>query len=243
MKRILFFILIIVPIILSAQQRIYLKWDNILSDYVSSSRRSDIIFKSIDYDQLSNDERFDEIIALLAQFDTKVLLDKNDKLAFWINVYNIAAIKVVIVNSIPSSIKDAGSLFQPVWKKEAINVGSKIYSLGEIEHEILRKMNQPLIHFGIVCASLSCPDLILEAYRPETVIPQLETNTKDFLQNETKGMKLNGTKKNVELTAIFKWFKDDFKYGVPQFVKQYSGIDITGYKIRYMDYSWKLNIK
>ena len=243
MKRILFFILIIVTIILSAQQRIYLKWDNILSDYVSSSRRSDIIFKSIDYDQLSNDERFDEIIALLAQFDTKVLLDKNDKLAFWINVYNIAAIKVVIVNSIPSSIKDAGSLFQPVWKKEAINVGSKIYSLGEIEHEILRKMNQPLIHFGIVCASLSCPDLILEAYRPETVIPQLETNTKDFLQNETKGMKLNGTKKNVELTAIFKWFKDDFKYGVPQFVKQYSGIDITGYKIRYMDYSWKLNIK
>ena len=243
MKRIIFFILIIVPIILNAQQNIYDEWDKLLSNYVSTNKRSDIIFKSVDYIQLSTDERFDEILNQLTKFDLEVLSEKNDEIAFWINVYNIAAIKVVIDNNIPSSIKDAGNLLKQVWKKEAINIGGNIYSLGEIEHEILRKMNQPLIHFGIVCASLSCPDLILESYRPQTVIEQLKERARNFLQNETKGMKLNGTKKVVELSAIFKWFKDDFKNGVPQFVKQYSGVDISDYKIRYMDYNWKLNTK
>ena len=243
MKRIIFFILIIFPILLNAQQSIYDKWDNILSDYVNSSNRSNIIFKSIDYVQLSTDDRFDKIVTLLAQFDTEMLSDQNDKIAFWINVYNIAAVKVVIDNNIPSSIKDAGNLLKPVWKKEAINIGGSFYSLGEIEHGILRKMNQPLIHFGIVCASLSCPDLILKSYIPKTVISQLKESASNFLQNETKGMRLNKTKKVVELSAIFKWFKDDFSNGVPQFVKQYSGVDIFNYKIRYMDYNWKLNTK
>ena len=71
MKRIVFFILILVPILLNAQQSIYDKWDNLLLDHVNSSNRSNIIFKSIDYVQLSTDDRFDEIVTLSKYSDAR----------------------------------------------------------------------------------------------------------------------------------------------------------------------------
>jgi Protein of unknown function, DUF547 len=231
----------IIPVLAFAQTEIYDNWDKLTTKYVKQSNRENIQFNSVDYSALRSDNTFPEIIDLLQDFDISKLKTRNQKLTFWINVYNIAAIKVVFENDIPNSIKDAGNLFKPVWKNDAINIGGKTYSLGEIEHEILREMDQPLIHFGIVCASLSCPDIRIEAYRPETVIEQLEDNTRLFLMNETKGMKLDQSKKEVVLSPIFKWFKADFNNGIPQFIKQYSGIDTSTYKIKYLDYNWNLN--
>lgn len=241
MKKIVLMLLVIIPVLVSAQSEIYEKWDELTGKYIKQSYREDIQFNGVDYKQLINDETFSEIINSLKTYDTSKLISTNQKLAFWVNIYNIAAIKVVLENDIPNSIKDAGNLFKPVWKKNAISIGGKTYSLGEIEHEILRKMDQPLIHFGIVCASLSCPDLRIEAYRPETVISQLEDNTRLFLMNKTKGLKLDHSKKEVVLSPIFKWFKADFKDGISQLVKQYTSFEISTYKIKYMDYNWNLN--
>jgi hypothetical protein len=229
------------PILVYAQTEIYDKWDELTGKYISQSFKENIEFNSVDYAQLKNDTTFSEIIELLMDFDISQLQSKNQKLAFWINVYNIAAIKVVSDDNIPKSIKDAGSLFKPVWKNDAINVGGIVYSLGEIEHKVLRPMNEPLIHFGIVCASLSCPDLRNEAYRPQSVIEQLTANTKSFLLNTSKGLKSDQSRKVVELSAIFKWFEDDFAIGIPQFIFENSGIDVKGYKIKYLDYNWDLN--
>jgi Protein of unknown function, DUF547 len=238
-KLILFMILM--TFLLTAQTEIYDKWDELSKKNVEQSFSENIQFNSINYTDLQKDKTFSEIIELLRVFNTSLLNSKNQKLAFWVNIYNIAAIKIVLDNGIPTSIKKAGIFLKPVWKNDAVDIGGKVYSLAEIEHEILRKMNQPLIHFGIVCASLSCPDLLLEAYRPETVIAQLEENTRKFLKNETKGMRLNQRQKVVELSAIFKWFKDDFKFGIPQFIQKYSGYDVSEYKIKYLDYNWNLN--
>ena len=41
------------------------------------------------------------------------------------------------------------------------------YTLNAIEHQILRKMDEPRIHFAINCASASCPKL---AQKPYTAI-------------------------------------------------------------------------
>lgn len=234
-------ILLLTILNLAAQSEIYDKWDELSNKYIQAETKEGIAFHSLDYRKLENDTVFAEIILLLQNFDISHLSNHEEKLAFWINVYNIAAVKVVLDNKIPASIKVGGNLFKPVWKNDAIEVGGRIYSLGEIEHEILRPMNEPLIHFGIVCASLSCPDLIKQAYRPETVIGQLEKNTKRFLQNKTKGMKLNHAKRIAELSRIFKWFKDDFE-SVPKFIEKYSDVDISDYMIKYLDYNWNLNL-
>jgi hypothetical protein len=43
-----------------------------------------------------------------------------------------------------------------------------------IENEILRKMDEPRIHFAINCASVSCPNLLNEAYTEAKLEQQLK---------------------------------------------------------------------
>jgi uncharacterized protein DUF547 len=241
MKIIVVVLLLMLSIFLNAQQDIYGKWDAILKDNVIAIQRQDILFNAIDYDRVQKDNRFKEIVSLLGTFDPAILPDHNARLAFWVNTYNIGAVKMIIDHDISGSIKDIGNLLKPVWKFESIMVGGRYYTLHEIEHEILRPMKQPLIHFAIVCASLSCPDLLIGAYFPETIISQMEQNTGNFLKNETKGMQIDMKKNKVYLSMIFKWFEADFNDGISEFIETYSGHDISRYKIKYLKYDWRVN--
>ena len=44
-------------------------------------------------------------------------------------------------------------------------------------------MNEPRIHFAINCASLSCPNLLNEAYVPEKIATQLDEVTRKFINS------------------------------------------------------------
>ena len=241
MKAVLTILLIFTFFTLLAQAEIFEQWNEILDDYIGKSSKEGIIYNFVDYQDLSIDQRFSELLSDLAEFDPAGLKNRNEELAFWVNTYNIAAVKMILDNDIPSSIKDAGSLFKPVWKKDVITIAGDTYTLAQIEHDILRSFQEPLIHFAIVCASLSCPDLRNEAYLPETVIEQMEDNTRKFLQNESKGLKFAENKKVVYLSKIFAWFKEDFSEGMIEFIEQYSDKKLSDLRIKYLDYNWQLN--
>ena len=81
-------------------------------------------------------------------------------------------------------------------------------SLNEIEHEILRKMNEPRIHFAINCASASCPILLNEAYEADKLEKQLKKVTSGFINNPSKNLI---SKNKLTLSKIFSWFKKDFE--------------------------------
>jgi hypothetical protein len=172
-------------------------------------------------------------------------------LAFWINVYNIFAVKIVTDNYPLKSIKDVGGLFKSVWKIKAGTVGGKKYTLDKIEHTILRKMGDPRIHTAIVCASISCPDLFKQAYESEKLNKQLDMQMRSFLANPNKGMRVDNNQqhKRILLSPIFDWFADDFKSngGVRKFIKPYVPIryrhtlENIRYLISYMDYNWAIN--
>ena len=147
------------------------------------------------------------------------------------------------------SIKDVGSFFKPVWKRAAGTVGGKERTLNNIEHEILRKMNEPRIHVAIVCASVSCPDLRREAYSSGKLNEQLDDQMEKFLRSREKGMKLDERKNRVYLSAIFKWFAEDFESrgGVLKYIGQYvtaeerKVLNNSKIKISYLYYNWKIN--
>ncbi|MCP4172364.1 MAG: DUF547 domain-containing protein [Fuerstiella sp.] len=84
---------------------------------------------------------------------------KNGKLAFWINAYNAATIRGILREYPTTSIRNhTARLFgYNIWKQLQLYVGNKAHSLEGIEHQVLRKMNEPRIHFAIVCASIGCP--------------------------------------------------------------------------------------
>ena len=120
-------------------------------------------------------------------------------------------------------------------------MGSNNLSLNYIEHDILRRMDEPRIHFAIVCASVSCPKLNNKAYTAENLETQLTQATKDFLSDSNRN---SISKDYLELSKIFKWFGYDFtKNGsLIDFLKMYSGVQISkDAKIKFKDYNWDLN--
>jgi hypothetical protein len=174
-----------------------------------------------------------------------------EQLAFWINAYNILAIDVVARNYPVSSIKDAGSLLRPVWKRRAGTIEERDVTLDGIEHRTLRPMGDPRIHGAIVCASLSCPPLRREPYRAESLDAQLDDNVRRWLADPRKGVAVGPGLHTLRVSSIFKWFAEDFEAqgGVPAFVERH-GPDEAGALIReggarvgigYLDYDWSLN--
>lgn len=162
---------------------------------------------------------------------------KNEKLAYWINAYNAMTIDLILRHYPIASIKD----IKNPWDQRYWKLGEKWYNLNEIEHDILRKMDEPRIHFGIVCASYSCPKLLNEAFTSSNLETQLTKVTKGFLADTKRNVI---SENNIEISKIFQWFAKDFKGdgGLIDFLNQYSTVKISAKaKKTFKDYNWDLN--
>jgi hypothetical protein len=225
-------------------------WDALVKKHVNTATIIEgVVLNSVAYKNLKGDPGYKKLIEALKTASLDDLKTKEEKLSFWINTYNILAVKVVLDNYPVKSIKDVGSLFKQVWKRPAGVVAGKERTLNEVEHEILRKMGEPRIHVAIVCASVSCPDLRKEAFTPDKLGEQLDDQVKMFLENTGKGMKIDAKKKRVYVSSIFKWFEEDFEPqgGVTAFISRYvspsrqASFNQYGGKLKYLDYNWDLN--
>ncbi|MEW6777297.1 MAG: DUF547 domain-containing protein [Bdellovibrionota bacterium] len=175
---------------------------------------------------------------------------RDEKLAYWINVYNALTLHGMLHFYPTQSIKDHVSFFGfHFWKDVKIEAEGKEWSLDTIEHEILRKMGEPRIHLAIVCASKSCPPLRNEAYTPERLSAQLDDNGKKFLARPD-ALAIDREEKTVRLSKIFDWFQRDFggERGVLEFVGRYVPSEEDRVflrqptiKVQYSDYDWKIN--
>lgn len=251
MKKIFVPILLITCFPLNAVAGYEDTWDSLLKKYTSQGEKNGTALTLVDYKNIRNDKNWLALINELKGAISPVTLfraggsEKNRALAFWINIYNIGAVKMMTDNYPLKSIKDKSKLFNAVWDQKIITVSSTEYSLGYIEHEILRKMGQPLIHVAIVCASVSCPDLLRESYQANKLDDQLNAQMKRFLGNKQKGFRLDKEKKNIYISLIFKWFEDDFgnirKY-IAQYLSRYKNELLDKkYNIKYLDYDWHSN--
>jgi hypothetical protein len=216
-------------------------YDRLLERHVARGHRHGIEFNRVDYGALAGDPDFAAVLASVASHSLERLDGRDERLAFYINAYNLLALKLVVDNWPLGSIKDIGNFFRPVWKRPAGTLGGREVSLGEIEHEILRKMDEPRMHFAIVCASLSCPDLRTEAYRAVRLEEQLEDQCRSFLNNATKGARVSA--RRVQVSRIFDWFEEDFRLtgGIVDFVRRYRTLPDRVPVRASMEYDWSLN--
>jgi hypothetical protein len=162
---------------------------------------------------------------------------KNDKLAYYMNAYNAMTIDLIIRNYPTESIKDIND----PWEQRLWKIGEESISLEYIEHEVLRKMKDPRIHFGINCASFSCPPLMNKAFTAATVDAQLKQLAVQFI-NDPRRNKI--TAERVDISKIFRWFQKDFTENgsLIDFLNTYSKVKIDkNARVRYMSYNWELN--
>jgi hypothetical protein len=206
-------------------------WNILVKEYVQKNG-------NVDYEGFKGKEaELKKYLAYLAGFDPSASWSQNEKLAYYINLYNAGTVALILEYYPVESIKD---ISRP-WGQNRIKVGEKTLSLGDIEHKILRKMNEPRIHFAINCASYSCPKLLNEAYTPDKMEMQLQAATFNFINDRSKN---RITENSLELSAIFKWYKSDFteKRSLITYLQPYTKISINkGAKISYLSYDWRLN--
>ena len=164
-------------------------------------------------------------VGCLREFDPGVLKTREEKLAFWINTYNVMVVHGVIAAGVPSSVMDVDSFFD----NAAYNIGGVRFSLEHVEHGVLRRNSpkylrpwspfskddpalryameklEPRIHFALVCAAQSCPPL--RGYAPERLDTQLDEVTRTFLNRSVQPAS-NGN--GLEVSSILQWFEADF---------------------------------
>lgn len=217
---------------------------------------------SVDYDCFaSQEDELDGYLDALAKVSEPVLLSQEggEQLAFLINAYNAWTVKLIL-NDWPevASIRDLGSFLRSPWKKPFIPLLGTTVSLDDIEHGMIRepgRFDDPRIHFAVNCASIGCPALRTEAYVGDIIDAQLEEQAASFLADPSRNRLTAGA---LEISSIFKWYRDDFEKGwrgltsLESFLQSYgNSLQLTDDQrsqlgqgdidIEFLDYDWRLN--
>ena len=194
------------------------------------------------------------------------LLTGDQKIAYWSNLYNAVTLDVVLAAMPVESIRDielrdtgdkiaeegvvAGvrQVFTDdgPWKAKVVVINGLPVSLDDMEHEVLRKMGEPRVHYAVNCASYSCPDLRAEPWSAEGLDAALDAAAAEYV-NHPRAVSVDDEGRLV-LSSIYDWFSVDFgdtpgdvvahlqAYATGETAGMLKAAEISGY-----DYNWTLN--
>jgi len=158
----------------------------------------------------------------------------DDKMAFWINAYNLNLLKIIIENyPIKSSVLNrilwpSTSLrhIPGIWTQYKFMVMDEIFTLNQIEERFFNKtFNKPTIYFAVSRASMGGPPLRNEPYYGYKLNQQLEDQIKNYLSSP-KGLEINTEKQSVYISSLLSpsWHAGQFveKYGTEKKFKEFS---------------------
>ncbi|HLX10082.1 MAG TPA: DUF547 domain-containing protein [Thermoanaerobaculia bacterium] len=230
----------------------YAAWNQLLARWYDPVR-------GMDYQDLKakDGKSLADLRQHLAAVDAAALAPA-DRLAYWINVYNVNVVGTVVDHYPVASIRDISTdwiTHLNVFKKETVPVLGGMTSLDEIENVKIRQgFKDPRIHFAINCAAISCPPIRTEAFTGARVGEQLDDQARRFLNDPRRGVQIESRAGGIVLhvTKVVDWFADDFKQwggGQVAFIRRY----LTPDKQRQIDaakgnvtldfysYDWALN--
>jgi hypothetical protein len=173
-------------------------------------------------------------------------------LAFWINVYNALTLAGVLHVYPTASVRDHTGrvLGFNLWKNYRLHLGGKALSLSDIEHGVLRRLDDPRVHFGLVCGAKGCPALARQAYTADAVNDQLDAGAREFLARPD-GVALDPARRVVTLSKLFRWYGSDFAptragrlAALRRFLPagpEWDRLAEGGLRAEYLPYDWALN--
>lgn len=145
---------------------------------------------------------------------------RNERMAFLINAYNAFTVEAIRTKyPYLKSVKDLGLFGRGPWKNEFFTLLGERHHLDWIEHEQLRpKYADPRVHAAVNCASIGCPALRNESFTASKLENQLEDGMIRFLGDRTRN-RVSADGRQLEVSAIFKWFREDFEKGQRGFAR------------------------
>ena len=212
-------------------------WDALLKEAV--------IDGNVDYTQWRHNLSFNALVDQIGTVDTSAMT-RQQKLVFYINAYNILAARGILDGSSPSTLLGRHVYF----KRDKYLVAGNRITLHELEHDLIRALQEPRIHFAIVCASKSCPILQSEAYTLQRLDQQPTVAAMGFI-NSAQHNQFNPANRRAQLSSIFKWFEEDFVAAsgslqayLASMVDDKDVADLLeqdAFNISYRRYDWRLN--
>ena len=124
--------------------------------------------------------------------------------------------------------------------------GEKL-TLNDIEHRILRPIwPDGMTHYGVNCASISCPSLRNSAYTGANIDHALRSNARDYI-NSSQGVSIDNGQ--VVVSKIYDWYAQDFGTDIASVVSHLRRFARPGLSARLdelrridgYDYDWALN--
>ncbi|XP_077224390.1 electron carrier/ protein disulfide oxidoreductase [Tasmannia lanceolata] len=234
--------------------------------YVSDNGRH------VDYRSIQSSEEFARYFRIVEELQRVELdgLSREEKLAFFINLYNMMAIHAILLWGYPVGAIDRRKFFGDF----KYVVGGSTYSLSAIRNGILRGNQrppynlmkpfalrdqrskvalpypEPLIHFALVCGTRSGP--ALRCYSPGNIDKELMEAARDFMRNG--GLVVDTETKVASVSKILRWYSADFGKNETEVMKHAANyleaskseellelLAHTQLKVIYQPYDWSLN--
>lgn len=224
------------------------------------------------YEQMQLSRAYAEYLGAsysLKNMDLNELETDHEKIAFWVNLYNVIVIHGVIELGIRDSVKEVRNFFGRI----QYQIEDMFFSPVDIEQGILRcnrrppnslfrvfkgddrrlgfcvKRLDPRIHFALVCASSSCPPI--GVYTAENLDEELDISGRTFLNGG--GIRIDMDRNRVMLSRIFKWYASDFgrtqgerlrfaaHYLYDAVDRDFLLVNAESLRVDFLDYDWRLN--
>jgi len=225
-------------------------WDNLLSRHV---RTSDQGVNLVDYNGFSTGDRtmLADYITILSGVQISQF-NRDQQLAYWVNLYNALTVRVVLDHYPVESIRDIdispGLFATGPWDKKLISIEGENLTLNDIEHRIMRPIwRDPRIHYVVNCASIGCPNLRDRAYSGTEIDTALDRAATAYV-NDPRGVSVVDGK--VSVSKIYDWFIEDFggsegmvlrhlqRYAAPELAARLEAIG----KLSDVHYDWSINL-
>jgi hypothetical protein len=201
----------------------------ILSEYVNEQGM-------VDYAKLRRYRlKVKAMLAQLAILDSEEYESwtKNEKIAFWINAYNMLMLDIIVENYPieskrlhrlwwhPTSIRHIpprSTVGTPKWNNYKFIVMDEEFTLSEIEERFFKKeFKDPRIFLALTLASMDSPPLKNNPYFGKNLDEQLNEQMKRFLSNSA-AFRIDKDKNVVYLSVLFEpkqpwygiYFLDDY---------------------------------
>ena len=216
-------------------------WRNTLNQNTKTIKRDNIQTTGVHYSALQQSQTFQAMKRAIQHIDISQLKTRNEQIAFWINMYNIAAVNLVL-DYYPIKNLDRIATKQQFYTKHALVIAGKPYSLNQIR-DILHPFQDKTLLFTLSTGALSSPRLLREPYTASRLPSQIDSNLRHFFQEKYLGARLEKGVQYLYISALFKdhptLFQSDTQ--IKSFISLFLHGDTTRYQVFFLPFNRSLN--
>ena len=164
------------------------------------------------------------------------------RLAHMVNAYNALSMYNVIDSGIPASHDGFAKVKFFVLRK--FDIGGSVMSLYDFENSIIRKLNEPRVHFALNCSAVSCPLLPRAVFTADGLNEELDREARNFFARR-ENLSVDDAQRTVFFNEILKFYTEDFVPGhaatLIAYAQRYSSQTIPpDFSVTFRPYDWTI---